>query len=893
MSARGDDNRRVTEVPQPSGTVTLVFTDIEGSTRLLEELGTDGYRDALVEHRRIVRDACSRYEGYEVDYEGDAFFYAFSSAQAAVRAVSEAMSGLAEGPIRIRVGIHAGEPALDPPKYVGLDVHRAARVMASAHGGQVVLSPSAVALLPPGTSRLRDLGEHRLKDLSAPIRLHQLWVDGLPTEFPPLKTLHRSNLPVPATPFLGRRQELDSVAALLAQPHVRLLTLTGPGGAGKTRLALQAAAETADTFPDGTYWAPLASVRDPALALTSMADAVSAKADAGSTLEEALAAGLSGRRPLLVVDNAEHLLPALAAALTTFRRAVPTATLLVTSRERLRLDGEHVYAVPGMEVREATTLFLERARAVGAGLGETAAVAQLCERLDHLPLALELAAARTTLFAPEQLLARLDERLDLLRGGRDTDPRQETLRATIGWSHDLLDEHEQCLFRRFGVFVGGCTFEAAEHIAEADPDTLQSLLDKSLLRKADSTGAARYWMLETVREYALEQLAEVGELHELGQRHSDFYVALVREANATMMGPEQWTCLATLDGDAANWRSALHRLLETEDFERAASMMANLADYWWFRGRADEGFPLLRSLLERGVSDPTVRASALRGAVDLAYQLDLRDVEKRYLDESLELFEQLGDADGVAITLANYVWWASAMGDEYTATQYAGRAIAAAQHSDTPWIRAYTLVSAGEMASLRNEPSEATRLLDEAHRFAREARNPRIVLLVQAALGWHEVVMGDYEAARASLVEARALADPQDRELVSGVEVNLGLVDTLAGRPASAVVHYQACLETVPAGSRRVVGEALLGIAGLVASSHPEAAVQLWSTSVALHESCRAPLGPVLGRIETEMLSRLQSSLDESAFARLWATGHALTMPEAVDLGIAEAARIA
>ena len=253
----------MTAVVQPAGTVTLVFTDIEGSTRLLEELGTEGYRAALGEHRRIVREACSRYDGYEVDTEGDSFFYAFGSAQAAVGAVSDAMQGLAGGPVRVRVGIHTGEPALDPPNYIGMDVHRAARIMAAAHGGQVVLSPSTVALLEPEAAALHDLGEHRLKDLTAPIRLHQLELHGLPHEFPPLKTLYRSNLPVPANPFIGRETELAAVVERLTHSDTRLLTLTGPGGTGKTRLALQAAAQAADHYPDGITWIPLAPLRDP------------------------------------------------------------------------------------------------------------------------------------------------------------------------------------------------------------------------------------------------------------------------------------------------------------------------------------------------------------------------------------------------------------------------------------------------------------------------------------------------------------------------------------------------------------------------------------------------------------------------------------------------------
>jgi len=358
----------MTAVEQPSGTVTLVFTDIEGSTRLLEELGTDGYRAALAEHRRVVRDAFARYQGYEVDFEGDAFFYAFASAPAAVAAVAEAMAGLEPGPIRIRVGIHTGEPALDPPKYVGLDVHRAARVMSSAHGGQVVVSPSTVALLEPGSVQLRDLGQHRLKDLSAPIPLYQLQIDGSPVDFPPLKTLYRSNLPVPATPFLGRERELGEVTGRLSDPETRLLTLTGPGGTGKTRLALQAAAEVSDGFPDGVFWVALAPLRDPALVVGSVAQALELTESAGEDPTAALARTLVGKRVLVVLDNVEHLLPDAAAELAALAAACPTLRLLVTSRERLQLQVESVWPVPPLSEHDGERLFVERARAVGVDL---------------------------------------------------------------------------------------------------------------------------------------------------------------------------------------------------------------------------------------------------------------------------------------------------------------------------------------------------------------------------------------------------------------------------------------------------------------------------------------------------------------------------------------------
>jgi class 3 adenylate cyclase len=353
-------------VAQPSGTVSLVFTDIEGSTRLLEQLGTDAYRAALAEHRRVVREACARFGGYEVDFEGDAFFHAFASASDAVSAVAAFIAGLEPGPIRIRVGIHTGEPALDPPKYVGLDVHRAARIMSCAHGGQVVLSAETAALL--AAVELKHLGQHRLKDISSPIPLHQLLIDGLPDEFPRLKSLYHSTLPVPATPFLGRETELADVVGRLLDPDTRLLTLTGPGGTGKTRLALQAAAEASDHFPDGVFWVPLAPLRDPDLLLPAVAQVLEVGERSDERLVDTLARALLGKRALLLLDNLEHLLPSAAGQVAALVAACPTLRVLVTSRERLVVTAERAWSVPPMSETDGQRLFLESAQAAGVTL---------------------------------------------------------------------------------------------------------------------------------------------------------------------------------------------------------------------------------------------------------------------------------------------------------------------------------------------------------------------------------------------------------------------------------------------------------------------------------------------------------------------------------------------
>jgi hypothetical protein len=440
----------------PTGTVTFLFTDVEGSTRLLDQLGAEAYAKALTVHRRVVREACAAEAGVEVDTQGDAFFFAFPTAPGALAAAGAFTERLAaEGAIRVRVGLHTGTPLPAEEGYVGDDVHRAARIAASGHGGQVLVSSSTASLL---DSELRDLGEHRFKDLSAPERVYQLGE----VAFPPLKSLYRTNLPVPATPFLGRERELAEVVELARVS--RLVTLTGPGGTGKTRLAAHAAGELADDFPDGIFWVPLAPLHDPELVVESASHAVGANGDLNAHIEE--------KQMLLLLDNFEHVVEA-APRIGAVLAACPELKLLATSREPLRVTGEQEYPVPPLADEDAIRLFVARARAAKPDFKANGAVAEICRRLDDLPLALELAAARVRALSPEQILNRLERSLPLLTGGsRDAPERQRTLRATIEWSHELLAPEEQELFARLAVFRGGCTLDAAEEVVDADLDTL-------------------------------------------------------------------------------------------------------------------------------------------------------------------------------------------------------------------------------------------------------------------------------------------------------------------------------------------------------------------------------------------------------------------------------------
>ena len=460
----------------PTGTVTFLFTDVEGSTSLLRELGAEAYADALAEHRRVVREACAAKGGVEVDTQGDAFFVAFPSAPGAAAAAQAITDALEPGPISLRIGLHTGTPLVTDEGYVGDDVHFAARVAASGHGGQVLLSQSATRELVDGLS-LTDLGEHRLKDIEGAVSIYQLGNE----TFPPLKTISNTNLPRPASSFIGREREREDVVREL-RDGARLLTLTGPGGSGKTRLALEAASELVPAYKAGVFWVGLAALRESSLVTETISQTLGAK--------DGLAAHIGEREMLLLLDNLEQVIEA-APELATLLTACPNLTLLCTSRELLRVRGEVEYDVPPLASSEAVTLFCERSR-----LEPSEEIAELCARLDDLPLAVELAAARTKALSPAHILERLSQRLDLLKGGRDAEARQQTLRATIAWSYDLLSEGEQrCLPSALGLRRwlqagrgGGGRRSRSGHAAVARREKPPPLLERALLDAGDDPG---------------------------------------------------------------------------------------------------------------------------------------------------------------------------------------------------------------------------------------------------------------------------------------------------------------------------------------------------------------------------------------------------------------------
>ncbi len=915
----------------PTGTVTILFTDIEGSTRLLQQLG-EGYASVLSECRDLLRKASRGQHGHEVDTQGDAFFIAFARASDAISAVVAAQRALATHPwppsvvVCVRMGLHTGEPSLVSADYIGLDVHHAARIMSAAHGGQVLLSQTTRDLvqydLPDGV-HLRDLGEHRLKDLQRPSRLFQLIIADLPADFPPLKTLDSrpNNLHVQFTPLIGREQEVADVQNLLQREDVRLLTLTGPGGTGKTRLGLQVAAELSDLFADEVYFVNLAPLSDAELVLPTIAQTLGIREVAGQSLSERLQEELQQKQVLLVLDNFEQVVSA-ALQMTDLLTACPKLKLLVTSREVLHVRAEYEFAVPPLALPDpkhlpelaelshyaAVTLFMQRAQAVKATFQVTAAnaraIAEVCVRLDGLPLAIELAAARVKLFPPQALLARLDQRLQVLTGGaRDAPDRQQSLRNTIAWSFDLLRAEEQRLFRQLSVFVGGCTLQAIEAVCVALGDRngagrvldgVASLIDKSLLQQRELEGEEpRLVMLETIREYGLEALAASGEMEMTQQAHAAYYLALAEEGEPEYAGGQQALLLERLEQEHDNLRTALRWSLEQAEEEEAGqrkeTALRLCAALWWFwsvHAHRTEGRQWLERALTAGRPLAGSRialallAKALNGAGMLALsQSDLLEAEQ-LCGESLALFRTLGDQEGSAIALVRLgmVAWVRRNYREARARAEEGLTLFRALNEKSNIADALNLLA--YVANSQGEYVHARSLLEESLALFREARDQWGIAYTLYHLAQVVFSLGEFARVRSLLEESLALS----REL--GYKRGIGTSFTVLGQLAlyegdAATAHslLEESLATFREQGDRVGSAESLALLAQVAALQSDYATarRLYEEGLAISTelgdteaiaSCLEGLGAVLAA---------QGHADTSLWAtRLWGAAEAL-----------------
>jgi predicted ATPase/class 3 adenylate cyclase len=816
----------------PSGTVTFLFTDVEGSTRLLHELGADGYADALAEHRRVIREACSARGGIEVDTQGDAFFFAFPTAPGALAAASAFMEALSAGPIQVRVGVHTGTPLLTDEGYVGGDVHRAARIAAAGHGGQVLISSSTASLV---EVELRDLGEHRFKDLAAPERVFQLR-EG---ESPALRSLYRTNLPVPANPLVGRKKELLDVLRLLAREEARVVTVTGPGGIGKTRFALAAAGEASERFPDGVWFVDLTPLRDPALVLPTVGHAIGAEGE--------LTRHLADWTGLLLLDNFEQVVQA-AGDLAALVAASPGLAVLATSREPLRIAAEREYPLRPLPDSPAVELFRQRVAAVGPDVEVEQAVASaICARLDRLPLAIELAAARAKVLPPDALLARLEQRLPLLVSrARDVPERQRTLHSTIAWSYELLSSEEQQLFRWVAVLRGGATLEGIEAVTGGSSELVESLVDKSLLRLR----RGRFVMLETIREFARNELEASGEDADLRRRHAEHFAAVAASANlnaGNLRPGGQRIDIAIAEQD--NIRAALSWALASGEIALGLRVATDVEQFW-VANDPHEGMRWFAALLDRaeGSVDAVLLAHALRAygsSTDIAGE---DDAAHGLYSRSLEVFERLGDETGRAVLLHRLAIQAMRQNDLEDARRLVEASHELHERNRDVWGLAQTIGTLGALERDRGNADRAYELISRSAELSKDV----------GVLWWH-----------------------------AGMLMELAALSLEAGRTDEA--ESSACESLALAQRMRDFGGRVFGVGVLacVAAERGDAARagRLWGAIEA--DRVGAPLGGWLrhrASCETH-LEKLAGPELEAALA----AGRELSLDDAVELTLADA----
>jgi predicted ATPase/class 3 adenylate cyclase len=864
----------VTSRNLPTGEVTFLFTDIEGSTRLLSSLGTSGWRPILERHREIVRGALAAHAGREFGTEGDALFAVFqppdpedrAGARDAVLTAVDAQRALAAEPwpeeavIRVRMGVHSGIGELDSDGgYVGHDVHRAARIASAGHGGQILLSETTSHLVTdhlPAGIELRPLGAHRLKDLR-PEQISQLVIEGLPADFPPIRSLDArpNNLPTELSSFVGREREIAATRKLLEQ--ARLVTLTGPGGTGKTRLALQVAASVADRFPDGTWFVPLSAVSDAELVSSAIAHAVGVAEDPARAPLDALVARLQAGTVLLVLDNVEQVLAAAPDIAALLRRA-PNVRILATSRAPLRISGEHDYPVPGLpspvdmeriglyELEqlpetlrrrdpeslarfEAVDLFVSRGRAVrpdftltGANAGDVAAIVA---HLSGVPLAIELAAARLRFLTPAAIHERLEGQLDLPGvGAADVPERQRSLRAAIEWSHDLLEPPASRLFERLAVFVDGFDLPSAEGVVGSRDelgadvlDGLASLVDQSLVRSGETAGAPRFSLLEPIREYALERLVAAGDADMIRERHARAFLALATEVEPRLAGADQRAVLDRLEHEHANVRAAIDWADAARRPELALGIVAAVWRFWQKRGHLREARARVSTLIGRpwfATAPPPLRARTHEAMGGIIYwHGDLPAARPEY-EAALAIWRELGDRAEIANALYNLSFCYSMLpladaSTRATAASLLDEALSLYRALGDERGTANVLWGIGTQQYFSNENDPAARTFAEALQLYRRVGDRTQEAWALHQLGSSHLKLGNVDLAREEIRQALQMFDGAGD--IAGVTVTLD--DMSAVAVAEGDLHRAARLQGL---ARRLQASSGTGLAGLV-----------------------------------------------------------------------------
>ncbi len=905
----------------PTGTVTFLFTDIEGSTTRWEH-HPNAMRAALARHDALLRSVMTAHGGFVFKMVGDAVYAAFAVAADRVTAAVAGQRAVAAeewgevGPLRVRMALHTGAAQSRDDDYFGPTLNRVARVLSTGYGGQILLSRATLELVRdtlPADVSVQDLGEHALKDLLRREHIFQLTIPGVPADFPALKSLshHPHNLPVQPTPFLGREQEVASVCALLRRPEVRLVTLTGPGGIGKTRLALQVAAELADQFADGVFLVALTPVSDPEQVVPTITQTLGISEAGGQPPLVLLKTALKDKHLLLLLDNFEQVVDA-AVVVAELLAACPKLKVLVTSRVVLHVQAERELAVLPLSVPnpkrlpalatlsqyEAVALFIQRAQAVKADFQVTnanaPAVAGICARLDGLPLAIEL-ATRSKFFAPQALLVRLEQGLDVLSGGaRDLPVRQRTLRGAMAWSYHLLPSEEQHLFRRLSVFVDSCMREAAEVVCRAAGalagdvlDGLLSLVDKSLLRQEESAqGEPRFSMLQTLREFGLETLASAGETELTRQAHAAYYLRLSEQAEPELRGTQQAMWLNRLEAEHDNFRAALGWALENGEVEIGLRLVGALWRFWMARGHFTEGRGWLERVQERS-SDaaPALQAKAFTGAGSMAWSQGNFQQAMRWHQQALALYREVGDKQGIAFALNNLGTQAQYQGDYERARAFLEESLALYRELGDQWGIALVLCNLGLGEAWQGDYERARALFEEYLAISRKLKDKADIALALHNLGDVARYQGDHRRAMAYLEECLSVCEELGDKRLTSMTLNiLGLVARWQGNFArSAALHTESLALSRELGEKLCIAQSLEGLAGVYGmQKHPERAARLWGTAEALCEAIGVPMYPVDRADHAQAVAAARAQLGGEAFATAWAQGRTTPLEQVI-----------